>query len=59
LPNIVVAENLNTLRGLCHGDIEFNSQSLADQHWIVAFLDDNGPRGEKRDHRGKTISEQG
>lgn len=38
-----IPEDFRSLRGLSRGDIEFSSQSLDDQHWIVAFLQDDGP----------------
>jgi dipeptidyl aminopeptidase/acylaminoacyl peptidase len=38
-----IADDFKCLRGLSRGDIAFSSQSLDDQHWIVAFLEDDGP----------------
>ena len=38
-----VAADLKVLRAVARGDIAFSSQSLDDQHWIVAYLLDDGP----------------
>ena len=38
-----IARDFKSLRGLTRGDIAFSSQSLDDRHWIVAFLEDDGP----------------
>ena len=38
-----VAQDFKRLHALSRGDIEFSSQSLGDRHWIVAFLEDDGP----------------
>jgi dipeptidyl aminopeptidase/acylaminoacyl peptidase len=38
-----VAEDFKVLGGVAEGDIEVASRTLDDRHWIVAFLQDDGP----------------
>lgn len=38
-----IAQDFKSLEGLSRGDIALSSQSLDNQHWIVAFLEDDGP----------------
>ncbi len=38
-----VAEDFRVLKSVARGELEFSSQSLDDQHWIVAFVADDGP----------------